>query len=73
MMLSTDEIRRRLRVVRFSCQETRNKRQAPSINGIAASAGVTRRFLYQIIEGQRFSTTSEAGRRVAQALKSVNL
>lgn len=45
-MLSDDEILRRLRAIRFSPSHLRNARKAPSINALAAQAGLSRKALY---------------------------
>jgi hypothetical protein len=51
-MLSDAEIIRRLRIIRHSSTFERNARRAPSINGTANAAGVSREYLHQIINGK---------------------
>jgi hypothetical protein len=50
-MLTDDEIRRRLREIRFSPVADRYARRAPSMNGIAKAAGVARENLHRIVNG----------------------
>lgn len=53
-MLSDEEIVRRLTIIRFSPTSERNARRAPSINGTATEAGLSRQSLFRIINGTKF-------------------
>jgi hypothetical protein len=51
-MLSDAEIIRRLRTIRHSPSRERYARRAPSINGIAKAAGISREYLFRLLKGE---------------------
>ena len=51
--LTKAEIVRRLRIIRHSSRTERYARRAPSMNGIALAAGLSREFIHKIAEGTR--------------------
>ena len=52
-MLSDEEIVRGLKAVRHSCQTERLAKRIPSMKALAASIGVSREYLYQVLRGER--------------------
>ena len=67
-MLSDAEIVRRLRAIRFSPTHLRNARRAPSMNGLATKAGLTREWLFQLTNGAPMG--NKARSRLTMALTS---
>jgi hypothetical protein len=50
--MTDEEIRRRLRVIRHSSKAERYGRHIQSINAVALGAGLNRRQLYRIVNGE---------------------
>jgi len=67
-MLTDAEIVQRLRAIRFSPAQLRNARKAPSMNGLATKAGLTREWLFQITRGAPIG--AKARSRLIAALTS---
>jgi hypothetical protein len=60
-MLTHDEIRRRVRMIRFSSKRARNSRKAPSMHGLAKAAGLGRQTTYDVANGdQMYPETAAA-------------
>ena len=51
--LTDAEIIRGLKAVRHSCQTERLAKRIPSMKALAASVGVSREYLYQVLRGER--------------------
>jgi hypothetical protein len=60
-MLSDEDIVRKLRIICHSSRSERYARRATSINGIALAAGLNRRQLYRIVNGEPIGDRARVG------------
>jgi hypothetical protein len=63
--MTDDEIRRQLRLIKSTPKTRRCGRKATSLNKIALEAGLSRRALYNIIDGHPIGDKARAGLRLA--------
>jgi hypothetical protein len=70
-LLSTDEIRHRLSIIRASSRHDRYRRKSPGMSTIAKRANLSAAFLYQVVYGQQISRESQA--KLSKALADIDL
>jgi hypothetical protein len=60
-MLSDEDIVRQLRAIRYSSRADRYGRRTTSINAVALCAGLNRRQLYRIVNGEPIGDRARVG------------